>query len=1061
MIQRMTPACCPGIGSILLITASLILTGCKSDNDKPTDPGTSPSTEALIEPGPNEAILYYLREDKRYDEWGLHLWNTDACSGAAAPTEWATPLLADGISETYGAYYRIDVTDDGDCLNMIMHQGDNKDLGGNDIQWRFAELGRRVFTLSGSPDLSADPVAIPSVALEGASAHWIDANTLVWDDASEANRVELRYDENADIRVDEGVLTGGTAIELPSSTISQRAANQFSHLASWPAFKVDINEAERARIVRSQLIAAAYDKTGKLTHATRLQIPGVLDAAYAYEGPLGARVTGSGVEFAVWAPTAQAVKLRAFDANKQPLPGFPVAMTPTAENTAVWHYTGPLSLDRAYYQYEVTAFHPQTDGVETAITSDPYALSLSTNGEYAQVVNLDDADLKPAGWTGVAPPAVAQPEDVVIYETHIRDFSASDASVAPAQRGKYAAFSVSGSAGLTHLARLANAGVTHIHLLPAFDIATVNEDPAKVVDIDDEFSRLCALSDVAADQWADQCSSGTIRSVLEGFDPASDDAQALYSVLRGLDGFNWGYDPQHYTVPEGSYSSDAEGVTRIIEFRAMIKSLTEMGFNVVMDVVYNHTNASGLAEKSILDKIVPGYYHRLNPQTGAVEQSTCCENTATEHRMMAKLMTDSLSTWASQYKVSGFRFDLMGHHMLSNMTDALAAVQAIDPDTYFYGEGWNFGEVADNARGVNAIQKNLGGSGIGSFNDRSRDGVRGGGPFDSGESLRSNQGFANGLYTFPNELNNGNDEEKQRLLQTMDWIRVGITGGLASYRLETFDGSTKTASEIDYNGQAAGYTADPQELINYVSKHDNQTLWDNNQYKAPTAASSRDRARMQVIALAIPILSEGIPFLHMGSEILRSKSMQRDSYDSGDWFNAVDFSYQTGSWNRGLPRADKDGDNWPIITPILADSEASPTTADRLYTRDAVETLLRIRKQSALFRLTTAEQIKRRLVFHNTGPQQLPGLIAFSLDDGTAAGNDIDINSDAIMVVINATPTTQTLQTSLTGFEIHRGMPANGASFASGDFEVPALSVAVFEQQQSGAQGSGVPTVTY
>lgn len=1060
MIQHITRAGYTGIGSVLLLVSSLMLSGCKSDTGDNGAPGPGTPNQALVEPGPNEAILYYLREDSTYDEWGLHLWSTDTCSGVANPTEWATPLAAEGVSDAYGAYYRINVTEDGDCLNFIMHQGDNKDLGGNDHQWQLNDLGRRVFTLSGSNTLSAEPVSLPEIALEGASAHWIDADTLLWDDAANADRIELRYDDNANIYLEDGTLAGGTVVELSASTITQNAANRFPHLADWPAYKIDLNAAERTSALKGQIIAAAYDDTGELIQATRVQIPGVLDALYDYNGPLGARVADSGVEFSVWAPTAQSIKLHAFDANKQRLPGFPVVMSPIAGNNSVWHFSGPLSLDRAYYQYEVTAYHPETDAIETATTSDPYALSLSTNGEYAQVINLDDADLKPSGWDSLAPPPVAQPEDVVIYETHIRDFSATDASVAADQRGKYAAFSASGSAGITHLERLANAGVTHIHLLPAFDIATVNEDPAKVVDIDDDFSRLCALSPAAAEQWANQCTSGTIRSVLEGFDPASGDAQALYSVLRSLDSFNWGYDPQHYTVPEGSYSSNPEGVARIIEFRTMVKALTDMGFNVVMDVVYNHTNASGLAEKSVLDKIVPGYYHRLNPQTGAVEQSTCCENTATEHQMMAKLMTDSLSTWAGEYKISGFRFDLMGHHMLSNITDALAAVQTIDPDTYFYGEGWNFGEVADNARGVNAIQKNLGGSGIGSFNDRSRDGVRGGGPFDGGEALRKNQGFANGLYTYPNELNSGSDEEQLSLLKTMDWIRVGITGGLADYPLETFDGSVKTGAEIDYNGQAAGYTTDPQELINYVSKHDNQTLWDNNQYKAPSAASSRDRARMQVIALAVPILSEGIPFLHMGSEILRSKSMQRDSYDSGDWFNAIDFSYQTSTWNRGLPRADKDEDNWPVIMPILADSEASPTSADRLYTRDTVETLLRIRKQSTLFRLTTAEQIQKRLVFHNTGPLQLPGVIAFSLNDGASVGPDLDDQRDSILVVINASPAPQTLQTNLTGFEIHPYMTAADGSFNDGNFEVPGLSVAVFEQPQSGTQGSGVITTT-
>ncbi|WP_165855326.1 pullulanase-type alpha-1,6-glucosidase [Marinobacter sp. JSM 1782161] len=1042
--QWITPA--------LLAVLTLGVSGCKIEGDSGGD-----SAEALIDPGPDEAILYYLRPDDAYDGWGLHLWNTDTCSGAATPTEWTDPLLAEGVSDTYGAYYRIDLTADAECLNLIMHQGNNKDLGGNDITWQLDELGRRVFTLSGSSELSSEPVSI-EVSLDGASAHWIDADTLVWDDATGAERVTLNYDRQGDIRIEDGRLQGGSSIELDAGHISSDAATAFPHLADWPAFAVTLPTTEQARVLQGQLVAAAYAADGDLMAATRVQIPGVVDELFTYNGPLGAEVTDSGVTFRVWAPTAQSVRLHAFDAEKDPLAGYPAAMTADPDHSGVWIHEAPLSLDRQYYQYEVTAFHPETDEVETALTTDPYAHSLSTNGQYAQVVNLDDADLKPASWDSLNPPAVDKPEDIVVYETHIRDFSAGDASVPEEDRGKYAAFSHSGSAGVTHLQRLADAGVTHLHLLPAFDIATVDEDPTQVVDIDDPFSRLCDLSPTAASDWSGYCNAGSIRSVLASFDPTSGDAQALYGVLRNLDSFNWGYDPVHYTVPEGSYASDAEGATRIIEFRRMVQSLTAMGFNVVMDVVYNHTNASGLADQSVLDKIVPGYYHRLDPQTGAVMQSTCCENTASEHAMMEKLMVDSLVTWADAYGISGFRFDLMGHHMLDNMTRALEAVQAVDPDTYFYGEGWNFGEVADNARGVNAIQANLAGTGIGSFNDRSRDGVRGGGPFDSGEALRRNQGFANGLFTQPNELNSGSEDERQTLLAGTDWIRAGIAGGLRDFRFETANGDVLSTAEIDYNGQPAGYTDDPQELVNYVSKHDNQTLWDNNQYKIAGGVSSADRARTQVVALAVPLLGQGIPFLHMGSEILRSKSMQRDSYDSGDWFNAVDFSYQTTAWNRGLPREDKDGDNWDVILDILDDPNAAPTTSDISDTLQAVERLLRIRRDSPLFHLASADQVRARLAFHNTGPDQIPGLIAFSLDDGTAAGDDLDPDRDALMVLINAAPGSVTLGTDLTGFTLHDELDgAVTASFSSGDFTLPGLSVAVFEQSQSGAQGNGVP----
>jgi pullulanase-type alpha-1,6-glucosidase len=387
--------------------------------------------------------------------------------------------------------------------------------------------------------------------------------------------------------------------------------------------------------------------------------------------------------------------------------------------------------------------------------------------------------------------------------------------------------------------------------------------------------------------------------------------------------------------------------------------------------------------------------------------------------------------------------------MLSNMEKALDAVTAVDPDTYFYGEGWNFGEVANNARGVNAIQPNMAGTGIGSFNDRLRDAVRGGGPFDGGDALRANQGFSNGLFSIPNDRNSGSDAEKTRLLQISDWIRVGIAGSLSDYSLITADGTTRTGAEIDYNGQSAGYTSDPQEIINYVSKHDNQTLWDNNQYKADFAATLQERAQMQVVGLSVPILSQGIPFIHMGSELLRSKSMERDSYDSGDWFNEVDFSYQETAWNSGLPRQDKDGANWDLITEIIGQFQAGPTPSEIDYTREQVEKLLIVRNESELFRLRTAEQVSERLSFHNTGPSQVPGVIAFSLDDGPDNGlTDLDSDVDQVVVVINSTGTQQALDTSLNeAFSVMADTsPEQTAAAANGTFTVPALSVAVFNR---------------
>nr|WP_297400531.1 pullulanase-type alpha-1,6-glucosidase [uncultured Marinobacter sp.] len=1042
-----------------VLAFSLALAGCNSGSDTPQTGGNDDGqqTDILLEPGANEALLYYKRSDENYTGWGLHLWNDAAagCDGLAegVPTDWASPRLPDGVSDTYGAWYRIPMREAGNCLNFIMHKGDEKDIGGVDHRWHFDDLGNRIFTLSGSQQLSQTPLEAEAVTIAGAQAHWLDANTLVFKGAASADRVELRYDADAGITVDDThkTLAGGQIMTLTPTTLSQGLKDTFPHLSSWPAYEVNADAATIREALKGQLVAGAYNSNDDLLLATRLQIPGVLDDLYAFDGALGATVSGGDVNFAVWAPTARNVRLHAFDSGGNLLAGYPVTMTAM---DGVWRHTGnAAALDRQYYQYEVTVYHPRTDAIETTMVSDPYALSLSTNGQYAQVVNLSDASLKPDGWDTLTPPTVAAPEDIVVYEAHIRDFSATDETVPDNVQGKYRAFTLPADGSVdsvAHLKAMADAGISHLHLLPTFDIATINEDPANRVDIDDPFSRLCDLSGQAATDYAALCnSSDSIRSVLESYDPLTGDPQALYNTFRGLDSFNWGYDPVHYTVPEGSYATDADGVQRILEFRELVQAATNLGLNVVMDVVYNHTNASGLADNSILDKLVPGYYHRQNPETGAVENSTCCENTASEHRMMEKLMIDSLVTWADQYKISGFRFDLMGHHMLANMNKALGAVQAVDPDTYFYGEAWNFGEVANNARGINAIQANMAGTGIGSFNDRLRDAVRGGGPFDSEQAIRANQGFGNGLFSAPNNLNTGSDEEKARLLQTSDWIRVGISGSLKDFSFETADGTVRTGADIDYNGQPAGYTADPQEIINYVSKHDNQTLWDNNQYKTPYAATVMERAQMQVVGLSLPILSQGIPFLHMGSELLRSKSMERDSYDSGDWYNEVDFSYQSSAWNRGLPRQDKDGANWPLIEDVIlgAGTHANPTPAAIEYTVDQVRKLLALRERSPLFRLPTAADIQSRLTFLNTGPDQLPGLIAFRLlDDGSGTLADLDSVNDELVVVINGTDAPQTLTTGLSGtFTVDtETAPVPGASASAGDFSVPALSVAVF-----------------
>ncbi|MEV4342845.1 DUF3372 domain-containing protein, partial [Streptomyces sp. NPDC049590] len=348
--------------------------------------------------------------------------------------------------------------------------------------------------------------------------------------------------------------------------------------------------------------------------------------------------------------------------------------------------------------------------------------------------------------------------------------------------------------GSRHLRALAEAGTSYVHLLPVFDIAGIPERKA--------------------DQAVPDCD-------LASFPADSERQQECVGRSAGKDAYNWGYDPLHYTVPEGSYATDPDGTARTVEFRRMVQALNGDGLRVVMDVVYNHTAASGQADASVLDRIVPGYYQRLLAD-GSVAHSTCCANTAPENAMMGKLVVDSVVTWAKQYKVDGFRFDLMGHHPRANI---LAVREALDALTVakdgvdgkriiLYGEGWNFGEVADDARFTQATQENMAGTGIATFSDRARDAVRGGGPFDADPGV---QGFASGLYTDPNtSLANGTKEEQRaRLLHYQDLIKVGLTGNLAGYRFTDTRGRQVTGAQVDYNGSPAGYAEAPGDALAY------------------------------------------------------------------------------------------------------------------------------------------------------------------------------------------------------------------------------------------------------
>jgi pullulanase len=416
----------------------------------------------------------------------------------------------------------------------------------------------------------------------------------------------------------------------------------------------------------------------------------------------------------------------------------------------------------------------------------------------------------------------------------------------------------------------------------------------------------------------------------------------------------------------------------------MVQALNASGLRVGMDVVYNHTSASGQNDASVLDKVVPGYYHRLNA-SGGIERSTCCENTATENRMMGKLMIDSVITWARDYHVSSFRFDIMGHQPRAVMEELKAKVKAAaGRDVQLIGEGWNFGEVANGARFVQAEMLSLNGSGIGSFNPLLRDAVRGGGCCDSGNALIANQGYVNGLWYDPNAMGSG--RSRNDLMWQADLIKAGLAGSIRSYVMTTHWDATLPLEQIDVGGIPAGWVIDPAEVVNYVENHDNLTQFDNHAFKLPAGTSREDRARVQMLAAAINAFSQGVAYFHAGIDTLRSKSLDKNSYDSGDWFNKLDWTYADNNFGVGLPMQRDNGNDWGLMRPILVDPLVKPGGAEIAFTRDTFRDLLKIRQSSSLLRLRTADDIKARLKFLNTGSGQEAAVLAAVLDGAGYAG---------------------------------------------------------------------------
>ncbi|MBH9575388.1 DUF3372 domain-containing protein [Inhella sp. 1Y17] len=762
-----------------------------------------------------------------------------------------------------------------------------------------------------------------------ARAHWLDAQRLWWPGTGGAARFELQHQ-------------GQAVLELQRDAEAWPAELQARtrHLGAGQALRLPTGWGpERAReLLRGELQLVLRDAQGQELARSRVQTPLAIDALFpvASARSYGVSLSAHATAGRLWAPSARRVEVCLY-------PGAQAAAARRLEaqwepESGSWQWQLPERLGRGWtYRYLVEVWVPGQGWVRQRVT-DPYSVSLTADSARSAVLDLDDPATQPPGWAAAQhqPRPAKALHELVIYELHVRDFSLQDARVPLAERGRYLGFTHPRSHGMQHLRQLARAGVTDVHLLPVFDLATVPEQ-------------------------------GCVQPVVPAAAPDSPAQQGAVMAVSAQDCFNWGYDPFHFNAPEGSFASDAmDPAVRVREFRAMVLALQRAGLRVGMDMVYNHTAATGPHPKSVLDRIVPGYYQRLNA-VGEVERSTCCDNTATEHRMMAKLMSDSVLLWARAYRLDSFRFDLMGHQPRAEMLALRQRLRReLGREIQFIGEGWNFGEVANGARFVQASQLSLAGDGIGTFSDRARDAARGGSFGAVAEIMRS-RGWVHGL-----------DDEAARRAASL--LRLGLGGTLQDLQVPDAAGVLRRGAEIDYGGQPAGYAGQPGEAVAYVENHDNHTLFDAHVLKLPLGTPMAERVQVQTLASALALWSQGVAYVHAGQELLRSKSLDRNSYDSGDWFNRLDYSLQDNGFAAGLPPKPDNGADWEALAPLLRDPSAKPTPADIRQARDQFLDLLRIRASSSLFRIGSATELQRRLRFPAVPAGQEGRLIVVDLD---------------------------------------------------------------------------------
>jgi len=557
---------------------------------------------------------------------------------------------------------------------------------------------------------------------------------------------------------------------------------------------------------------------------------------------LGLTQDNDGWMLRIWAPTAKYARVKLYENGSE---GSVIHSFDMEKNDGG---TWTLNLNKDYTGRFYT-FQVKVDDKWSNETVDPYVKLVGVNGKRGFI--YDELEATPLGWENDKPIAVQNKTDIIIYELHIRDLSVHESS-GIRNKGLFKGFieteTVSPQGEFTGLAHLKELGITHVHLLPVFDFRSIDESKTERND------------------------------------------------------FNWGYDPQNYNVPEGSYAVDPNNpFSRVIEFKSLIQTLHNHGIGVIMDVVYNHT---GFTEESVFNQLVPGYYYRQRKDGTFSDAAACGNETASERPMMRKFIKESMSYWMEAYHLDGFRIDLMGIHDIETMNQVSAELLKINPSAIIYGEGWTAGSspLPDELRALKANTQSL--NDIAAFSDELRDGVKG---------------------------------------HWSDKLDRGFVSGKKGSKESLYFGIAAAAEHpgIDYekvNYAKAAWAREPWQTINYVSCHDDLTLWDKLNISSPET-DQETLIKMHLLANTIVLTAQGIPFLHGGVDMLRTKFGNHNSYNSPDSINAIDWERKT----------------------------------EFRYVFDYYRDLIALRKAHPAFRMMQKEQLTKHLSFIDTNDELFIG----------------------------------------------------------------------------------------